>query len=420
MDENQIIAIIKQVQKENNYPGLDKLMKLVKIANPEITNADIKKFMSSDVGTQLTKVQHQKQSGGHITATKPMEFWQFDIFDLSRYKAKNDDYRYLMACIDVFTRMAWVEPMKNKDSDNCATAFEAILGRCKGIPRSMISDQDRAFGQGPFQKLIDSKEIALTTNALKDHKALGIIDNFAKRIKDVLTKTFLRSKDVRWLDSIQEIINRYNKSTTAALNVVSNVDESKQGEEAKHKELSPNEANAAGNYESVLDLNNQKSTLNHMTTDLKAGDKVRKAINKGDIRKGTDPRWSDEINVVVSSKGQTITLNDGSVLKRTDLLKVPADSTYEGDNVVNAQKKANAKDKLAENQSKDAAYKEKKARDTPIIHVIPLGGGSSASSTAPAAPAPKAKLTKAEQFAAMRYAYGQNAPGVKKLKTVNK
>ena len=78
---------------------------------------------------------------------QPYEFWQFDIFDLSRYKAKNDDYRYLMACVDVFTRMAWVEPMKNKDSENCAEAFEKILGKCGGTPRSMISDQDRAFIQ---------------------------------------------------------------------------------------------------------------------------------------------------------------------------------------------------------------------------------------------------------------------------------
>jgi hypothetical protein len=116
--------------------------------------------------------------------------------------------------------------------------------------------------------------------------------------------------------------------------------------------------------------------------------------------------------VVVSIKGSTITLNDDSVMKRTDLLKVPASSTYEGGNVVSEQKKANAKETQKENQAKDAAYKEKKAKDTPVIHVIPMGGSSSSST----APAPKAKLTKAEMFAAMRYTHGQNEPGVKKKK----
>ena len=175
MDENQIATIIKEMQRNNNYPGPEKLMKLMAISNPEISRAEIKTFLSKDVGTQLTKVQHQKHTDGHITATQPYEFWQFDIFDLSRYRAKNDDYRYLMASIDVFTRMAWVEPMKNKDSENCAEAFDKILGRSGGTPRSMISDQDRAFIQGPFLDLMDKKKIALTTNALKDHRALGII-----------------------------------------------------------------------------------------------------------------------------------------------------------------------------------------------------------------------------------------------------
>ena len=417
MDENQIATIIKEMQRNNHYPGPEKLMKLMAISNPEISRAEIKTFLSKDVGTQLTKVQHQKHTDGHITATQPYEFWQFDIFDLSRYRAKNDDYRYLMASVDVFTRMAWVEPMKNKDSENCAEAFDKILGRSGGTPRSMISDQDRAFIQGPFLDLMDKKKIALTTNALKDHRALGIIDNFAKRIKDVLTKTFIRVKDVKWLGIIQEIVNRYNKATHSSLNVVENLNEYKQGADPKYKELSPNEANLKENYENVLDINMKKNTFNKTVSDLIVGDKVRKVVVKSGIVKGTDPRWSDEVWVVVKIKGSTITLNDESVMKRTDLLKIPASSTYEGGNVVSEQKKTNAKETQKENQAKDAAYKEKKAKDTPVIHVIPIGGSSSSSSTAPApVAAPKPKLSKKEMFAAMRYTHGQNEPGVKKKK----
>jgi hypothetical protein len=127
MDDNQIAEFIKEVQRENNCPGQEKLIKLVQISNPEISRSKIQAFLKSDLGTQLTQVQKQKHTDGHIVATKPMEFWQFDIFDLSRYKAQNDDYRYLMASMDVFTRQAWVEPMKNKDSDSCAEAFEQII-----------------------------------------------------------------------------------------------------------------------------------------------------------------------------------------------------------------------------------------------------------------------------------------------------
>jgi len=400
MDDNQIAEIIKQVQRENNFPGLEKLIKLVQISNPEISRSKIKTFLSKDLGTQLTQVQQQKHTEGHIVATKPDELWQFDIFDLSRYKQQNKEFRYLMACMDVFTRKAWVEPMRNKDSDNCAEAFDDIIKRNDNkAPRSMISDQDRAFIQGAFQKMVEKREIALNMNALKDHRALGIIDNFAKRIKDVLTKTFLRTKNTQWLDIIQKIVERYNKSSTAALHVVENLDESKQGEEPKYKDLSPNEASQPGNFEKVLDINMNKGSFNKTTNDLKEGDKVRKTTLKGGINKGTDPKWSDTVYMVVKVKGNTVYLNDDSVMKRTDLLKVSSDSEFEGENVIAKTKKANAKDKQKENQEKDEALKEKRAKNAPpVINVIPVGPGP--------VPAPKARATAAERFASLRATHG--------------
>ena len=109
---------------------------------------------------------------------------------MSRYESKNEGYRYIFACVDVFTRKAYVEPMRKKDSEACAEAFKEILKRSGAKPKSMLGDQDRAFLQGPFDKYTDKEGIVVNTNALKDHRALGIIDNYAKRLKSSLTKIF--------------------------------------------------------------------------------------------------------------------------------------------------------------------------------------------------------------------------------------
>ena len=42
MDENQIATIIKEMQRNNNYPGPEKLMKRMAMPNPEISRAEIK------------------------------------------------------------------------------------------------------------------------------------------------------------------------------------------------------------------------------------------------------------------------------------------------------------------------------------------------------------------------------------------
>ena len=49
-------------------------------------------------------------------------------------------------------------------------------------------------------------------NALGDHHALGIIDNFAKRIKTTLTAMFLKNNKTRWIDYKEGIVNHYNRS----------------------------------------------------------------------------------------------------------------------------------------------------------------------------------------------------------------
>ena len=112
--DDETINKIQEVYKNNNYPGAKTLIRLVKEAYPDISTTSINEFLSKDVPTQLTKIQQQKQPEGHITALSPNQSWQFDIYDLSRYESQNDGYRYIFACVDVFTRKAYLEPMKKR------------------------------------------------------------------------------------------------------------------------------------------------------------------------------------------------------------------------------------------------------------------------------------------------------------------
>ena len=43
------------------------------------------------------------------------ELWLMDIFDLSRYYLNNNNYKYILWCIDVVSRKAFVQPMLSKN-----------------------------------------------------------------------------------------------------------------------------------------------------------------------------------------------------------------------------------------------------------------------------------------------------------------
>ena len=117
----------KQEEKERNHYKKSNLHLKVMAQHPERTRSHVQQVLNQDYTTQLTQTQHKEEAKGHIVATTPNELWQFDIFDLSRYAKKNNNIRYLLACVDVFTRKAYVEPMEKKFANNVKAASEDIL-----------------------------------------------------------------------------------------------------------------------------------------------------------------------------------------------------------------------------------------------------------------------------------------------------
>ena len=266
---------------------------------------------------------------------------------------KNDKFRYLLACVDVFTRKAYLEEMLNKDAIDVKKAFQIIVGRAKVKPNSLLSDQDGAFLGGEFGTYINKEQIILNTNALRDHHALGIIDNFAFRIKNILTKGFLNDKSVEWRTKIQGIVDNYNKDETSALGGIApdkaGSDTLPPEEKAPNKPESPEEKKQRGlrnatrttNHEDVLNMNLDKRTKNNRVSDLNIGDNVRATTSENKaLEKGTDPKWSDMVHKVEKAKGNTITLSNGIVHTRNNLLKVPEGTQSTGKNAIDIEKEA--------------------------------------------------------------------------------
>jgi hypothetical protein len=117
MNDEETNNSIKLVQRINNYPSLNKLTKLVQKASPEITKTQVQQFLTHDTTTQLMKTQPKQKALGHIVAFSPNECWQMDIFDMSRYHLSNEGYKFMLTCIDVFSRKAYAQPMKSKTVD---------------------------------------------------------------------------------------------------------------------------------------------------------------------------------------------------------------------------------------------------------------------------------------------------------------
>ena len=136
--------IIENYYSNYNFSSVEKLYKLMKDDNHNVKKAAIQKYIEGKKEVQLLKEsKNSKLKLGHITSFKPNSVWNMDIFYLQKYHLKNHGYKYILCCIDIFTRYVYCEPMKSKEIAEVIKAFYMIIKKNK--PYIIISDSDSTF-----------------------------------------------------------------------------------------------------------------------------------------------------------------------------------------------------------------------------------------------------------------------------------
>ena len=53
--------------------------------------------------------------------------WQADLVDIGSLAHFNKGYKFLLSCINVFFKFAWVVPLKNKMGESLVNRFQSVL-----------------------------------------------------------------------------------------------------------------------------------------------------------------------------------------------------------------------------------------------------------------------------------------------------
>ena len=312
--------IIEKYYVKYKYPNLSRLYDKLKDDDINVTKKQVKEFLDAQTSKQITQQKKVfKSAGGHIVAFAENELWQIDQFFLPKYHKQNKGYKYIFCAIDVFTRKAYCIALKYKDNEDVIEALKTLFE--KNIPQKIISDSDSVFTSHDFDKLMMKHNIIHETVPINDHESLGIVDRFARTLKQRLTDLFLGNEDTKWVDYLDEVVDDYNNSKNRGI-----------------LRIKPNKANNPENIPLIVHLNHLKSLKNNTVTDLKIGDSVR-VYTKGLFDKGTDPQYSNEVYTVKHIKGKTITLNNDERKRRADLLLVPSNSVGSNTNVIKTKAK---------------------------------------------------------------------------------
>lgn len=304
--------VIERYYDLYNYPSGDKLYKLLKDDGYDYKKKDITTFLSKKAEVQQFKEKKKsKLKHGHIISHQPDQSWQLDIYYMQKYYKHNHNYKYILACIDIFTRKAYTVPMKKKDNESVFKATKELFKVADVTPFVITSDSDSTFNSHEMQKLFYENHIFHHTVPVGDHSSLGIIDRFARSLKTILHKRFVKEGSLNWVDYLPKIVENYNNSPHTSID-----------------DIKPSQATKPENIARIIDINIDKSyAKSTYINEFKEGDKVRIMLNG--YHKKTEGQYTDKVYIVKHSKGKTIELTNGQLKKYDMLLKVHPETPIE-------------------------------------------------------------------------------------------
>jgi len=268
---------LEQVYYDPSHPasfgGVDSVYRAAKEKGLKITRSEVQQWLQKQDTYTLHKPVKWRFKRGRVYVDKIDEQWQADLADLSSLSKYNQGYRFLLTCIDVLSKYAWVVPLKDKKGSTIISAFNTIL-KSGRKPDRLQTDKGTEFTNRHFQKLLRTEGIGFFTTG-NETKA-SIVERFNRTLKTKMWKYFTKSNKLTYVSVLPQLIKSYNNTWHRSIQT---------------KPILVTKKNEGDVWHTLYD----KDLVKHTHFKFKLGDQVRIIKTRHVFKKGYLPNWTEEI-----------------------------------------------------------------------------------------------------------------------------
>ena len=200
--------------------------------------------------------------------------WGVDLADMQLISKLNEG-KYLLCVIDLFSKYAWVAPLKDKKGASIVNAFQSILNNSKRKPNKIWVDYGSEFYNNVFKNFLKDNDISVYSTHNEGKPV--IVERFIKTLKNKIYKHMTTVVKNVYFDDLDDIVDKYNNTYHSLIKM-------------KPKDVTDS------SFVKYSEESNEKDPK------FKTGNHVRISKYKNIFAKGYTPNWSEEIFVVKKIK----------------------------------------------------------------------------------------------------------------------
>ena len=198
-----------------------------------------------------------------------------DLSDIQLLSKFNKEFRFLLCVFDIFSKYAWVVPLKDKKGVSIVNAFQSLLDDSKRKPNKIWVDKGSEFYNRSMKSWLQNNDIVMYS--IHNERKSVVAERFIKTLKNKIYKYMTSVSKKVYIDKLDDIVNEYNNTY--------------------HRTIKIKPTDVKNN--TYINIGKE---VNDKDPKFKVGDHVKISKYKNIFAKGYTPNWSEEIFVIKKIK----------------------------------------------------------------------------------------------------------------------
>ena len=275
--EKKLASIYLDPSQPASFGGLDAVYRAVKEKGKnKISRKQVQDWLSQQDVYTLHKPARRHYKRSRVIVPGIDAQFQADLVDVQNLSRYNKGYKYLLTCIDIFSKYAWVVPLKTKQGQELVKAFQMILSSGRK-PNKLQTDQGTEFLNRVFQKFLRDNKINFFT--VNSGLKASVVERFNRTFKNKMYKYFTAKNTLTYINVLPQLVSSYNNTYHRSI---------------KMKPSQVTKANEAQVWDSLYGNDVEK----RVRFKFQVGDRVRISKVKRMFEKSYLPNFTEEIFTV--------------------------------------------------------------------------------------------------------------------------